>query len=464
MAAPELIEIDWPEFGIAAPVPGPTADELERRIAATRAAIERRELSHLVVYGDREHFANLAWLTNLDPRFEEMVLVLRPDAPPLLIVGNECEGYLPFSPLHSGGRLRHERFPTFSLLDQPRTGGRALREIFAGEGIAGGARVGCAGWKYFSAAEDPAGRLALEVPSFIADALRELAGREQVENATDLFMHPGHGLRATASVAEIARFEYVNAKAAEGVRRMLFHVRPGLRDHDVFRAAEWDGEPLGCHATFASGDQPGLAGPTGRVLRRGEPLSLNLCYWGGNICRAGWIAEAADDLPANARDYVAVFAGPYFEAMGEWFGRLRIGTPGGELHALIAQRLPFERFGVFLNPGHLIHFDEWLSSPIYADSKVPLRSGMVMQVDVIPSSPVYGSTRMEDGVVLADRGLREELHQRFPECYARCRARRAFMGNALGIGLPDEVLPLSNMPAIVPPFFLRPERVLALKR
>ena len=149
--------------------------------------------------------------------------------------------------------------------------------------------------------------------------------------------------------------------------------------------------------------------------------------------------------------------------MSEWYALLKPGTRGGELWRLIRERLPFERFGIFLNPGHLIHLDEWLSSPIYPNSDVPLHSGMAIQVDVIPSSPVYASTRMEDGVVLADKALREQLRNAFPDCYARCEKRRKFMTDVLGIELPEEVLPLSNIPAIVPPFFLAPNEVFALE-
>ena len=140
--------------------------------------------------------------------------------------------------------------------------------------------------------------------------------------------------------------------------------------------------------------------------------------------------------------------------MCEWLSRLRIGTPGGELARLVDERLPFEKFGIFLNAGHLIHLDEWLSSPIYAGSEVPLRSGMVMQVDVIPDSETYFTARMEDGVVLADTVLRDALYEQFPACYARCQARRAFMTETLGIELPEEILPLSNIPGLVPPFLL----------
>ena len=116
-----LTEIDWPDFGRAPAAPSLPVDELQARMAKVRAAMEKRQLSHLVVYGDREHFANLAYLTNFDPRFEEALLVVRQDENPLLIVGNECESYLPISPLWQAGVLRTERFQDFSLLDQPRS-------------------------------------------------------------------------------------------------------------------------------------------------------------------------------------------------------------------------------------------------------------------------------------------------------------------------------------------------------
>ncbi len=460
-----LIEIDWPDFGGGERPPPVTLAELEGRLAALRSVMGRRGLGHVVVYGDREHFANLAYLTNLDPRFEEAVLVVAASGDPLLLVGNECEGYLPVSPLFVAGRLRAERFQPFSLLSQPRDGSRLIRDIFAGEGIGRGGRVGCVGWKYFGESEVPDSEHAIELPAYLVDALRDLAGRDGVVNTTDLLMHPGHGLRSACSPAEIAAFEYTNVLASEGMRRLLFGVRDGMLDTDLGRLAGFNGEPLGCHMTLACGSNPygGLSGPAGARVRRGETLSTNICYWGSNICRAGWVAESAEDLPPAARDYVADFAGVYFEALAGWYGLLRVGTPGGELERLIAERLPFERFGIFLNPGHLIHLDEWVSSPIYRGSEVPLRSGMVLQVDVIPSSRVYGSTRMEDGVVLADAGLRRRLEAEYPGCYRRCLKRREFMADVLGIDLPEEVLPLSNIPAIVPPFFLWPNAVLALR-
>ena len=460
-----LIEIEWPEFGGDTSPPRADLEEFESRMAAVRVRMDRAGLSHLVVYGDREHFANLAYLSGFDPRFEESILIIGSQAIPLLVVGNECEGYLPVSPLYMAGKLRGERFQPFSLLDQPRDDSRLMRDILAGEGIGPKTRVGCVGWKYFGEAEHPNAAHAIELPSYLVDTLRELAGWENVTNANAILMSPRDGLRTICSPAEIAYFEYTNCLASDGLRRMLLGMRPGMTDFDVVKLAGINGVPLSCHVTFATGSnrQLGLSGPTGETIRRGEPLSMNMAYWGSNCCRAGWLAESAQDLPAAAQDYVETFAGPYFETISDWFALMCVGTPGGEIARLVAEKLPHEKYGIFLNPGHLIHLDEWLSSPIYAGSDIPLRSGMVMQVDVIPFSPVYHSTRMEEGIVIADEGLRRQLSDRYPDCYARCQQRRAFMTDVLGVDLPNEVLPLSNVPGIVPPFFLAPNTVFALE-
>ena len=459
-----LVEVEWPEFGTCEPPPREGWEVFQARIDAARAAMHERELTHLVVYGDREHVANLAYLTGFDPRFEEALLIVSLDGDPLLVVGNECEGYLTVSPLYTAGKLRSERFQPFSLLDQPRNDSRYLKDVLAGEGIGQGMAVGCVGWKYFSDAEHPDGAHAIELPAYVVDALRALAGRECVVNATDILMHPGVGLRTTCSASEIAYFEYTNVLASEGMKQMLFGIREGMTDHQLAMLSGYSGVPLGCHMTMLTGDTRdyGLTSPVGATIRRGDPFATNVCYWGSNICRAGWIASDAGDLPLGAQDYVEAFAGPYFEALSEWFGMLLIGTPGGALAQLIDERLPFDEFGIFLNAGHLIHLDEWVSSPIYSGSELPLRSGMAIQVDVIPSSPTYFTTRMEDGIVLADASLRHELQQAFPGCYERCQQRRTFMIETLGIDLPEEVLPLSNIPAIVPPFLLSPNQILVL--
>jgi len=459
-----LIEIDWPEFGGADAPPEFGVDEYRGRLAAAREAMGERGLTHLVVYGDREHFANIQYLTGFDPRFEEALLIVQEEGVPLLLVGNEGEGYLPVSPLYVAGELRAERYPTFSLLDQPRRDARLLRDILASEGIGDGAQVGCVGWKYYLETEIPDSAFALELPSFIVDLLRSLAGHDGVENSTDLFMHADYGFRAKCSATELAYMEYAGARASEAMKLMLLGMREGMRDFELVAEMGYTGEPLNCHVTFGTDENraKSLSGPVGAILRRGSVFSSNVAYFGSNVCRAGWIAESAADLPANARDYVEAFAGKYFAAMGEWFSLLEIDMPGDALYRVIADNLP--GFGITLNPGHLIHMDEWLSSPIFAGSSIEIQSGMVMQVDVIPASPVYFSTRMEDGVAIADRRLRAEMQAKYPQAYARCQARRRLMIDTLGFELAEEVLPLSNIPAIVPPFLLNPRQVFALEK
>lgn len=456
-SAVHLVELEWPHFDPAPILPSLDTTELEARLLRTRNAMHARGLTHLIVFGDREHFANLTWLTNLDPRFEEAMCIVSLDRHPLLVVGNECESYLPISPLYVVGKLRAERYQPFSLLDQPRDSSRSLDDIFREEGISKSSMVGCVGFKYYG---DPN---RIDLPAYLVDTLRLIAGASQVACATDLFMHAEYGLRARCSAWEIAYFEYNNWKASEAMRRVHFALREGITDHQLLEEARYDGTPLNCHITCKTGpNRISLASPRGDVVEKGYPWSANIAYWGSNICRAGWIAESDADLPEAARDYLDAFAKPYFAAMAAWLEHLRIGVTGDELYQLVQTMLPFETFGVFLNPGHLIHLDEWLSAPVYGGSTIAVASGMVFQSDVIPSSKRYFSARMEDGYAVADAALREEISDRFPACAARCEARRAFLRDTLGIPVSDDVLPLSNMSGLVPPYLLKPRLVMAM--
>lgn len=459
-----LKEIEWPEFGTAEPVIYPSAEELQGRIDKCRETMKARGLTHLVVYGDREHFGNMMYLAHFDPRFEEALLIIGLTGKPLMLVGNECVGHLAVSPLYQADGLRYERYQPFSLLSQPRDDSRSLQTILREEGISEGAKIGCIGWKYFLPTEFADAERTIEIPSFVTDTLRLLSGAEQVVNATDILMSPVYGLKSFLSAFEIAHFEFVNVMASEGMKNLLTNFRADITDFELLRDYQYSGYPLGCHIGMkSSGNQHiGLSSPVGALIKKGEPCSTGIAYWGSNICRAGWVAEDENDLPAEAKEYVEEFAGPYFQACTQWLAKLRIGTKGKELRRLIDEALPFDRFGVFLNPGHLIHYEEWLSSPIYEASEDEIHSGMYMQLDIIPRSKTYFSSRMEEGIVIADTELRERLRAEYPEVYERCMQRRAFMEQTLGIFLPKEVLPLSNIPAIVPPFFLNYKKVMSL--
>jgi hypothetical protein len=264
-------------------------------------------------------------------------------------------------------------------------------------------------------------------------------------------------------VDQIAAFEYASCQTSDGIRRLLFGLRPGMTEQEGVRLLGWNGAPLSCHLMLTAGSRAtlGLLSPSDRAIEVGDRFTSAFGIWGALTCRAGFVAEDASGLPAGVRDYVDRLVAPYFEAVVEWYEALRIGLPGGTLQAIIDRRLGDPFFGIFLNPGHLLHLDEWISSPVSRGSQVPLRSGMVFQVDIIPATGTeYFTTNIEDGIALADAALREELAARYPEAWERIGRRRRFMRGSLGITLQPEVLPLSNIPAYLPPFLLRPDHVM----
>jgi hypothetical protein len=412
--------------------------------------MERRRYDRIVVYADREHSANLAWLTGFDPRFEEAILLVAPTGAPAILVGNECYGMAGAAPLP----MRRERFQDLSLPSQPRDRSRSLEAILGDEGVTAGTRVGVIGWKPYA---EPS---MLEVPSFLADELRRLVGPGgTVENANDLLIDAADGLRVINEVDQLAAMEAAACTTSTGVRSVIRGLRPGLRERDAVALLGWDGTPLSCHLMLTAGPRAayGLLSPGDRAVERGDPFTVAFGIWGALNCRAGFVVEDAAELPDEARAYVDRLVAPYFAAVAEWYGALRIGQAGGVLHDIIDRHLGDSFFGIFLNPGHQISLDEWVNSPIRPGSTIELRSGMAFQVDIIPATgtPLF-TTNIEDGIALADATLRGELAAAYPDAWARIEARRAFMAEALGIELHPDVLPFSNIPAYLPPYLLRP--------
>src|SRR6185437_13733340 len=117
-----------------------------------------------------------------------------------------------------------------------------------------------------------------------------------------------------------------------------------------------------------------------------------------------------------------------------------VGVSGGEVFANITGLLSRESFESSLNPGHLIHYEEWLDSPIREGSDDPIASGMVLQSDIIPTGIRPGWTaNCEDTVAIADAELRAELEARHPELWSRVQARRDFMRDRLGVSVGEDV-------------------------
>jgi hypothetical protein len=449
-----LREIAVPAFGAPDAMPEMPTAVYASRLASLRERADARGHDRLLIYADREHSANLAWLSGFEPRFEEALVIVGPDDDPAILAGNECLGMAGAAPLP----MRRHLFQAFSLPSQPRDRSRPLVEILSEEGIAAGSRVGVIGWKTYG---DPG---ASDLPAYLVDELRNVVGTTgRVENATDLLIDAGGGLRVINEAEQLAAFEWAACHTSNGIRGLLAGLRPGMTEQEAVPLLGWNGWPLSCHLMLTAGERArlGLLSPGNRVIERGDPLTVAYGVWGALNCRAGFVVEDAAELPEPIRDYVDQLVGPYFAAVAEWYRALRIGQSGGVLHEIIARRLGEPFFGIFLNAGHQIHLDEWVNSPVGPESRAELRSGMALQVDIIPATGTgYFTTNIEDGIALADAALRADLARRFPDAWARIQARRAFMAATLGIELHPDVLPFSNLPACLPPFLLRPDRLL----
>src|SRR5258708_3758801 len=128
--AVHFVTIDLPDFGEPSSEPQIPAQTYARRQADALRRCTERGLAGLVVYGDREHSANIAFLTGYDPRFEEALLVMMPGRRATLVVGNEGWAYAELAP----GPFDRVLCQTFSLMGQPRERNRALTDILTEAG------------------------------------------------------------------------------------------------------------------------------------------------------------------------------------------------------------------------------------------------------------------------------------------------------------------------------------------
>jgi hypothetical protein len=451
-----LTKIDIPDFGMPDSMPQLPDVLYRQRLERLIELADSKGYQRLVIYADREHSANLSYLTGFDPRFEEAMLIVGESDEPAVLVGNECWGMAGAAPLP----MRRHMFQDFSLPGQPRDRSLTLREILVAEGIGEGSRIGVIGWKYF------ASKSAMDVPAFIVDELRQLTGSTGlVENAVDLLIGAEAGLRVINEVDQLAMFEYAACHTSSGVLRLLRGLEPGITEQDAVALLGWNGMPLSCHLMLTAGPRAslGLLSPSDRPIARGDRFTVAFGIWGALNCRAGFVVESAAELPAEIGDYTERLVGPYFETVAEWYSALHIGQTGGVLQDIVDRGLGDPFFGIFLNPGHQLHLDEWVNSPVSPGSTTELKSGMALQVDIIPATGTdYFTTNIEDGIALADSSLRSDFASAHPGAWARIEARRQFMRDSLGIDLHPDVLPFSNIPAYLPPFLLRPDHVMTM--
>ena len=146
---------------------------------------------------------------------------------------------------------------------------------------------------------------------------------------------------------------------------------------------------------------------------------------------------------------------PYFKAYVSWLELVKLGIEGGkEIFQMVDEVLPRDVYGWTLCPGHLTAEEEWMSSPIYEESEERLKSGMIFQIDIIPSIRGYVGVGAESTVLLASDQLKEELQKLYPEMFERMLKRKAYLEEVLGIRVSDDVLPMCSTVAYLRPVYL----------
>ncbi|MGZ9810280.1 hypothetical protein ACXN5S_07415 [Pseudoroseicyclus sp. H15] len=444
---PDYRSIEIPAFGTPLAVPAiPSATYAARCDAALAAA----GTDWLYVYADREHSANMLHLAGIEPRFEEGVLLLGKGRR-ILLLGNESLDYAPRAGLDG---LETVLSQSLSLMAQWRDTAPNLAEVLAEIGVKSGDSIGLVGWKYLEAAEGEGFLL----PESHVRALAKVAGRDGLTDATRVLMHPATGQRSIVDADQIATFEWGAARASDAAWRIVSGTRPGMSEMEAASLMAYAGEPLSCHV-MTSGAAPGggvvgLASPSGRLMQKGDGVTCGIGYWGGLSSRAGILTDEVDEA------FLKVCK-DYFGVLRTWYETAEIGVTGGDMFDAVAGAFDGTGMKSALNPGHLVSYDEWAHSPIRPGSTEAIVSGMPFQVDVIPVPQKAGQAlNCEDAVVFADDTLRGEIAAKHPEVWARIEARRAFLADQIGVALKPSILPLSNTPLCLAPFWMAPDKLI----
>ena len=313
---PVLYE-EWPALDVQ-----DYADRARRLMEAVDSSF-----THMVFYGDREHFSNIEYFTGYDPRFEEALLIFtRGNEKPMLIVGNEGWGYadkiqIPFI---------KRKFTPFSLPNQPHDPSVSLAGLFEEMGIRCGSKVALFGWKLFTMDEEE--RLHRhDVPYYLVKQLFEIVGEENVCTMNHIMLESGKGLRTILEPKELVLAEISGTRTTRAVHRMLAGLRPGMNELEASAGLMIDGFPMSMHPNINFGDSIfyGLASPEpNRILHEGDIACAGMAYRRTLCHKVGVYTAEYDNVPEATRKAYE----KYFAAISTWYSSLRIGATGGDVH------------------------------------------------------------------------------------------------------------------------------------
>lgn len=429
-----------------------TNDTMRERKQKVLENMKSEEYDALVVYADKEHGGNFEYLTGFIPRFEEGLLVLDVSGECTLILGNENLKMAKVARIEN--QLIHS--PLFSLPNQPMDNEARLERIFEKIGLSDKDKIGVVGWKMFTTAESD-NESYFDLPYFIVQALLTSKKEQAVlKNAAHLFIRGDKGARTTNNANEIAHYEYGANLSSSCMLKAMDAVEVGVTEAVLGNELTAEGQTNTVVTIAATGQrfEYGNVYPTHKQVKLGDPLSLTTAYKGGLSSRTGFVIENEKQLTENQQDYLERVAKPYYQAITTWLETIKIGMVGKELYQTIETVFPQADYHWHLNPGHLVSDEEWMSSPIYAGSEETLKSGMILQIDIIPSVAGYTGVSAEECVALADATLQKQLKEDYPELWQRISSRKRYLKDVLNIDLSEDIIPLSNTVAYLRPFYL----------
>lgn len=261
---------------------------------------------------------------------------------------------------------------------------------------------------------------------------------------------------------ELAHYEYGASLASDAMLSTMDRIEVGVKEISLGNELTRDGQYQNVVCIASSGPRyiKGNMFPTNRCVQLGDAISLTVGYKGGLSSRSGYAIVNESQLPKDVSNYLQRLVIPYYNAYVTWLETIKIGMKGNEMFQRIETVLPRNEYHWSLCPGHLVADEEWMSSPIYEGSKEEIKSGMMFQIDIIPSLSGYAGVCCESTIALANADLREAIKQDYPELYSRIEKRRDYLINTLGIKLPLEVLPLCSSVAYLRPYLLSKEKAL----
>ncbi|MEA4875925.1 M24 family metallopeptidase [Anaerorhabdus sp.] len=413
-----------------------------------------RGLEKIIIYGDVEHGSNFEYLVGYYTRFEEALLIVNKCGDMTLVLGNENLNKVSKSRVEANAI----HASLFSLPNQPNRNDKTLKELLKDAGVKENTRIGLVGWKLFtSSIED--NKNVFDIPSYIVDTIKELIGDHKLlSNETDLFIGE-NGVRTTNNANEVAHYEFGASLASDCVLDAMELIEVGTSEFELGDTLVRHGQHTSIVTIAASGPRFVKANmyPTNNTVKIGDSIALTVGYRGGSSSRAGYAVHNESELPKECKDYVEKVAAPYFRAYCYWLEEIKIGCTGKEIFNKIEEILPRSIYGWSLCPGHLTAEEEWMSSPIYENSEEKLQSGMLFQIDIIPSVNGYGGTSAESTILLANEELKCEIKKNYPELWNRIQERIKYIKNQLGIELSEDVLPMCSTVAYLRPYLLNKE-------